>query len=169
MTACAPLCAPPDEQRVTSRPLPQPRLCQNRVTVVRPPVSSAPPKTAGEPGGRKKCRIKAGGRFAPPCRRTPPRRAGRGFSLGGRFDPLLAVAGGRKEGKQRRSRYVPAFFKVHPAGGSRGFWQGSARGHVSPPGGKLGVAPAAIPILAEFRRGYPQILRRLNKVRNPRP
>jgi len=31
----------------------------------------------GEPWGRKQCGLKAGGRFAPSCRLTPPRNAGR--------------------------------------------------------------------------------------------
>ncbi len=40
-----------------------------------------------KPRGRKKSRIKAGGRFGTPGQTTPPRRAGRGLSVGGRFYP----------------------------------------------------------------------------------
>ena len=64
--------------------------CQKRVAGVCHPAKSAQPKVAGEPGGRKKCRIKAGGRLCAPRPATPPRRAGRGFSIGGRnFNFLL--------------------------------------------------------------------------------
>ena len=98
MTACAPLCGPAAVQRVTSRRSPQTQPCQERVASVRHPVNSAPAKVAGEPGGRKMCRIKAGGRLCAPRPATPPRRAGRGFSIGGRnFHFLLGrVAGIRK-------------------------------------------------------------------------
>ena len=41
------------------------------------------PKWAGEPRGRKQCRIKSGGRKASPARLTPPRNAGRGTVLRG--------------------------------------------------------------------------------------
>ena len=90
MTACAPPCGLADARRVTSRSPSQTKLCQKRVAGVRPPVNSAQPKVAGEPGGRKKCRIKRGGRKRSSARETPPRRAGRGFSIGGRnFNFLL--------------------------------------------------------------------------------
>ena len=90
MTACAPLCGLAGIQRVTSRSPLQTPPCQKRVAGVHHPVNSAQPKVAGEPGGRKKCRIKAGGRLRVPRPATPPRRAGRGFSIGGRnFNFLL--------------------------------------------------------------------------------
>ena len=84
VTACAPLCSLAGVQRVTSHRSPQTQPFQKRVASVRHPVNSAPAKVAGEPGGRKKCRIKAGGRLRAPQPATPPRRAGRGFSIGGR-------------------------------------------------------------------------------------
>ena len=84
MTACAPLCGPDGVQRVTSRRSPQTQPCPKRVAGVYHPTNSAQPKVAGEPGGRKMCRIKAGGRLRVPRPATPPRRAGRGFSIGGR-------------------------------------------------------------------------------------
>ncbi len=90
MTACAPLCASSAIWKVTSRRSPQTQPCQKRVAGVCHPAKSAQPKVAGEPGGRKKCRIKAGGRLCAPRPATPPRRAGRGFSIGGRnFNFLL--------------------------------------------------------------------------------
>ena len=90
MTACAPLCGPDGVRRVTSRRSPQTQPCPKRVAGVRHPVNSAQPKVAGEPRGRKMCRIKAGGRLRVPRPATPPRRAGRGFSIGGRnFNFLL--------------------------------------------------------------------------------
>ena len=98
MTACAPLCGLADARRVTSRSPSQTKLCPKRVAGVRHPANSAQLKVAGEPGGRKKCRIKAGGRLRVPRPATPPRRAGRGVSIGGRnFHFLLGrVAGIRK-------------------------------------------------------------------------
>ena len=98
MTACAPLCGLAGVRRVTSRPSPQTPPCQKRVAGVYHPTNSAQPKVAGEPGGRKMCRIKAGGRLCAPRPATPPRRAGRCFSIGGRnFHFLLGrVAGIRK-------------------------------------------------------------------------
>ena len=84
MTACAPLCGLSAIRKVTSRRSPQTQPCQKRVASVRHPVNSAQPKVAGEPGGRKKCRIKAGGRLRAPLPATSPRNAGRGFSIGGR-------------------------------------------------------------------------------------
>ena len=90
MTACAPPCGLAGIQRVTSRSPSQTKLCPKRVAGVRHPVNSAQLKVAGEPGGRKKCRIKAGGRLRVPRPATPPRRAGWGFSIGGRnFNFLL--------------------------------------------------------------------------------
>ena len=90
MTACAPLCGLDGTRKVTSRSPSQTPPCQKRVAGVCHPAKSAQPKVAGEPGGRKKCRIKAGGRLCAPRPATPPRRAGRGFSIGGRnFNFLL--------------------------------------------------------------------------------
>lgn len=90
MTVCAPLCGLAGIRKVTSRCSPQMQPWQKRVAGVRHPAKSAQPKVAGEPGGRKMCRIKAGGRFATLRPATPPRRAGRGFSIGGRnFNFLL--------------------------------------------------------------------------------
>ena len=98
MTACVPLCGPDGVRRVTSRRSPQAQPWQTRMAGVCHPANSAQLKVAGEPGGRKKCRIKAGGRLCAPRPATPPRRAGRGFSIGGRnFHFLLGrVAGIRK-------------------------------------------------------------------------
>ena len=84
VTACAPLCGLAGIRKVTSRCSPQMQPWQKRVAGVRHPAKSAQPKVAGEPGGRKMCRIKAGGRFGAPLPLTPPRRAGRGCSVGGR-------------------------------------------------------------------------------------
>ena len=90
MTDCAPLCGLSAIRKVTSRRSPQTPPCQKRVAGVCHPAKSAQPKVAGEPGGRKKCRIKRGGRLCAPQPATPPRRAGRGFSIGGRnFNFLL--------------------------------------------------------------------------------
>ena len=90
MTACAPLCGLSAIRKVTSRRSPQTQPCQKRAAGVPHTANSAQPKVAGEPGGRKKCRIKAGGRLCAPRPATPPRRAGRGFSIGGRnFNFLL--------------------------------------------------------------------------------
>ena len=90
MTACAPLCSLAGIRRVTNRRSPQTQPCQKRVAGVRHPVNSAQPKVASEPRGRKMCRIKAGGRLCVPRPATPPRRAGLGFSIGGRnFNFLL--------------------------------------------------------------------------------
>ena len=98
MTACVPLCGPDGVRRVTSRRSPQAQPWQTRMAGVCHPANSAQLKVAGERGGRKKCRIKAGGRLCAPRPATPPRRAGRGFSIGGRnFHFLLGrVAGIRK-------------------------------------------------------------------------
>ena len=138
MTACAPLCGPSAIRKVTSHRSPQMRLCPKRVACVRHPTNSAQPKVAGEPGGRKKCRIKAGGRLCVPRPATPPRRAGRGFSIGGRnFNFLLwQVVGIRKFREkiawfQHPTRWlsqvvfrnfagVSAGVIFHPLGASRG-------------------------------------------------
>ena len=86
MTACAPLCSLAGIRWVTNRRSPQAQPCPKCVPSVRHPANSAQPKVAGEPGGRKK----AGGRLRVPRPATPPRRAGRGFSIGGRnFNFLL--------------------------------------------------------------------------------
>ena len=84
VTACAPLCGLRAIRKVTSHCSSQTQPCQKRVVGVRHLVNSAQPKVAGEPRGRKMCRIKAGGRLCAPRPATPPRRAGRGFSIGGR-------------------------------------------------------------------------------------
>ena len=140
MTACAPLCGPSAIRKVTSHRSPQMRLCPKRVACVRHPTNSAQPKVAGEPGGRKKCRIKAGGRLRAPLPATPPRNAGRGFSIGGRFYPLLAVPGGRNEEKQRKNRPVSTFSKVAVTGGFQRFSRNQRGGHFSPPGVNSGVS-----------------------------
>ena len=138
MTACAPLCDPSAIRKVTSRCSPQAQPCQERVPGVRHPVNSAQPKVAGEPGGRKKCRIKAGGRLRAPQPATPPRRAGRRFSIGGRnFNFLLwQVVGIRKFREEiawfqhptrwlsqvvfRNFAGVSAGVSFHPLGSTRG-------------------------------------------------
>ena len=138
MTTCAPLCGLAGIQRVTSRSPSQTPPCQKRVPGVRHPVNSVQPKVAGEPGGRKKCRIKAGGRLRAPQPATPPRRAGRGFSIGGRnFHFLLwQVAGIRKSREKtlafrhfarwlsqvvfRNFAEIGAGVIFHPLGASRG-------------------------------------------------
>ena len=108
MTACAPLCGLVAVQRVTSRRSPQTQPCQKRVACVRHPVELAQPKVAGEPGGRKMCRIKAGGRFRAPGQRTPPRSAGRGFPIGGRnFNFLLWQVVGMKKNKGKTALFQP--------------------------------------------------------------
>ena len=77
VTACAPLCGLRAIRKVTSHCSSQTQPCQKRVAGVRHPVNSAQPKVAGEPRGRKMCRIKAGGRFAPPCQpHRPAKRVG---------------------------------------------------------------------------------------------
>ena len=137
-TACASLCGLAGVQKVTSHLSPQTQACQKRVAGVRYPASSAQPKVAGEPGGRNYSRIKAGGRFGAPGQRTPPRRAGRGFSIGGRnFYFLLGqVVGNRKVREeipwfQHSARWlsqvvfrdfagISAGVIFHPLGSSRG-------------------------------------------------
>ena len=138
MTACAPLCGLAGIQRVTSRLTPQTQPCPKRVAGVRHPVNSAQPKVAGEPGGRKKCRIKAGGRLCAPRPATPPRRAGRGFSIGGRnFHFLLWQVAVNEENREKTASFhhftrwlsqvvfrnfagVSAGVIFHPLGSTRG-------------------------------------------------
>ena len=106
MTACAPLCGLAGVRRVTSRPSPQTPPCQKRVAGVPHTANSAQPKVAGEPGGRKKCRIKAGGRLRAPRPATPPRRAGRGFSIGGRnFNFLLWQVVGISKSREKTAMF----------------------------------------------------------------
>ena len=106
MTACAPLCGLADARRVTSRSPSQTKLCPKRVAGVRHPANSAQLKVAGEPGGRKKCRIKAGGRLRAPRPATPPRRAGRGFSIGGRnFNFLLWQVAVNEENRENTASF----------------------------------------------------------------
>ena len=138
MTACAPLCGLSAIRRVTSRPSSQTKPYPKRVACVRHPVNSAQPKVAGEPGGRKKCRIKAGGRLCAPRPATPPRRAGRGFSIGGRnFHFLLGQVVGISKSREKTSVFrhsarwlsqvvfrgcagISAGVIFHPLGASRG-------------------------------------------------
>ena len=138
MTACVPLCGPDGVRKVTSRRSPQAQPCQKRVAGVRHPAKSARPKVAGEPGGRKKCRIKAGGRLRAPRPATPPRRAGRGFSIGGRnFNFLLWQVVGISKSREKTAMFrlftrwlsqvvfrnfaeISAGVIFHPLGASRG-------------------------------------------------
>mgnify|MGYP001032589512 CR=1 FL=1 len=138
MTACAPLCSLAGVQRVTSRRSPQMQPFQKRVASVRHPVNSAPAKVAGEPGGRKMCRIKRRGRKRPSARETPPRRAGRGFSIGGRnFHFLLWQVAVNEENREKTASFhhftrwlsqvvfrdfagVSAGVIFHPLGSTRG-------------------------------------------------
>ncbi len=157
-----PLCDLPQQEAGRKHLPPQTQPCQNRVACVRHPVNSAQPKVTGEPGGRKVCRIKAGGRFAPPGQRTPPRRAGRGLSVGGRFYPFLAVKGGRKQKEQRENRMVPEHWKVDLKGGFRAIWRRSTRGSFFTPWNQLGglflLCSYSRRNNAESRRGYAQKL-----------
>ena len=106
MTDCAPLCGLSAIRKVTSRRSPQTQPCQKRVAGVCHPAKSAQPKVAGEPGGRKKCRIKAGGRLCAPRPATPPRRAGRGFSIGGRnFNFLLWQVVGISKSREKTAMF----------------------------------------------------------------
>lgn len=138
MTACAPLCGPVGALRVTSHRSPQTMPWQKRVACVRHPANSVQPKVAGEPGDRKKCRIKAGGRFRVPGQRTPPRRAGRDFSIGGRnFHFLLWQVAGIRKFREKADMFrlftrwlsqvvfrdfagISAGVIFHPLGSSRG-------------------------------------------------
>ena len=138
MTDCAPLCGLSAIRKVTSRRSPQTPPCQKRVAGVCHPAKSAQPKVAGEPGGRKKCRIKAGGRLCAPRPATPPRRAGRGFSIGGRnFHFLLWQVVGISKSREKTAMFrlftrwlsqvvfrnfaeIGAGVIFHPLGASRG-------------------------------------------------
>ena len=138
MTACAPLCSLAGIRRVTNRRSPQTQPCQKRVACVRHSVNSAPSEVAGEPRGRKKCRIKAGGRLRVPRPATPPRRAGRGFSIGGRnFHFLLWQVAGISKSREKTAVFrhsirwllqvvfrdfagISAGVIFHPLGASRG-------------------------------------------------
>ena len=138
MTPCAPLCSLAGIRRVTNRRSPQTQPCQKRVASVRHPANSAQPKVAGEPRGRKMCRIKAGGRLCVPRPATPPRRAGRGFSIGGRnFHFLLWQVAVNEENREKTASFhhfarwlsqvvfrnfagVSAGVIFHPLGASRG-------------------------------------------------
>ena len=171
MTACAPLCGLADARRVTSRSPSQTKLCPKRVAGVRHPANSAQLKVAGEPGGRKKCRIKAGGRLCVSRPATPPRRAGRGFSIGGRnFNFLLWQVVGIS-----KSREKPQCLAIPQGGCHRWFseilWK-SARGSFFTPWGQVGghffLCPYSRHNVGGSRRGYTQILRRKTKNKNPR-
>lgn len=138
MTACAPLCGPAGVARVTSRCSPQTTPWQKRVACVRHPANSAQPKVAGEPGGRNYSRIKAGGRLRALLPTTPPRRAGRGFSIGGRnFHFLLWQVAGIRKFREKTAMFrlftrwpsqvvfrdftgIGAGVIFHPLGSSRG-------------------------------------------------
>ncbi len=149
MTTCVPLCGLADARRVTSRSPSQTKLCPKRVAGVRHPANSAQPKVAGEPGGRKKCRIKAGGRLRAPRPATPPRRAGRGFSIGGRnFNFLLWQVVGISENLS-----VSPFYKVTVIGGFQRFYGSRCGGHFSPPGGKSGVSFSSVLTAAAILTG----------------
>ncbi len=138
MTACVPLCGPDGVRRVTSRRSPQAQPWQTRMAGVCHPANSAQLKVAGEPGGRKKCRIKAGGRLRAPRPATPPRRAGRRFSIGGRnFHFLLWQVAVNEENREKTASFhhftrwlsqvvfrnfagVSAGVIFHPLGSTRG-------------------------------------------------
>ena len=140
MTAYAPLCGLTAIRKVTSHRSPQTQPCQKRVPGVRHPVNSAQPKVAGEPGGRKKCRIKAGGRLRVPRPATPPRRAGRRFSIGGRnFNFLLWQVVGISE-----NLIVSPFYKVTVIGGFQRLYGSRCGGHFLPPGVKPGVSFSSV-------------------------
>ncbi len=171
MTACAPLCGPDGVRRVTSRRSPQTQPCPKRVAGVRHPVNSAQPKVAGEPRGRKMCRIKAGGRLRAPRPATTPRRAGRGFSIGGRnFNFLLwQVVGIRKF--REKSAVFHHFTRWLSWVVFRDFAEISA-GVIFPPWGQVGgqffLCPYSRHNVGGSRRGYTQILRRKTKNKSPR-
>ena len=193
MTACAPLCSLAGIRRVTNRRSPQTQPCQKCVAGVHHPVNSAQPKVAGEPGGRKKCRIKAGGRKRPSARETPPRRAGRGFSIGGRnFHFLLWQVAGISKSREKTAvfrhsiRWLLQVVFRDFAGISAGvifYPLGASRGSVFP----LSLQPpqnrrVKAGIFANFRRSIMprekssphrkslpvQILRRKTKNKSPR-
>ncbi len=170
MTACAPPCGLAGIQRVTSRSPSQTQPCQKRVAGVCHPAKSAQPKVAGEPGGRKKCRIKAGGRLCAPRPATPPRRAGRGFSIGGRnFHFLLGRVAGIRKFREKTTvfrhsaRWLSQVVFRNFAGVSAGVSfhpLGSARGSVFTLWGQLGglvfLCPYSRRKTGGFRRGYVQ-------------
>ena len=171
MTACAPLCGLSAIRKVTSRRSPQTQPCQKRAAGVPHTANSAQPKVADEPGGRKKCRIKAGGRLRVPRPATPPRRAGRGVSIGGRnFNFLLWQVVGIS-----KSREKPQCLAIPQGGCHRWFseilWK-SARGSFFTPWGQVGghffLCPYSRHNVGGSRRGYTQILRRKTKNKNPR-
>ena len=154
MTACAPLCGLADARRVTSRSPSQTKLCPKRVAGVRHPANSAQPKVAGEPGGRKKCRIKAGGRLcAPlPASHTAPQSGSGLFHRWSEFQ-LFAVADGRCQKIQRGNRLVSASHKMAVTGGFQKFCGSQRGGHFSPPGVKSGVSFSSALTAAVFSTG----------------
>ena len=193
MTACVPLCGPDGVQRVTSRRSPQTQPWQTRMAGVCHPANSAQLKVAGEPGGRKKCRIKAGGRLCAPRPATPPRRAGRGFSIGGRnFHFLLWQVADIRKFRERTAmfrlftRWLSQVVFRNFTGVSAGvifYPLGASRGSVFP----LSLQPpqnrrVKAGIFANFRRSIMprekssphrkslpvQILRRKTKNKSPR-
>ncbi len=120
-------------------------------------------------GGRKKCRIKRGGRKRPSARETPPRRAGRGFSIGGRdFHFLLwQVAGIRKFRKN------PQCFALSQGGSRRWFseiLQKSTRGSFftlwDQVGGQFFLCPYSHHNTGGSKRGYAQNLMRRKQRRS---
>ena len=139
MTACAPLCASSAIWKVTSRRSPQTQPCQKRVAGVCHPAKSAQPKVAGEPGGRKKCRIKAGGRLrAPPASHTAPQSGAGLFHRWSEFS-LFAVTDGRCQKIQRGNRLVSASHKMAVTGGFQKFCGSQRGGQFSPSGVNSGV------------------------------
>lgn len=153
MTACAPLCGLAGVAGVTSRPSPQTPPWQKRVACVRHPANSAQPKVAGEPGGRKMCRIKAGGRFgAPPASHTAPQSGSGLFHRWSEFS-LFAGTGGRKSKSQRGNCLVSAFRKVAVTGGFQRFCGDQRGGHFSSPGVKPGVCFSSALTAAVFSAG----------------
>ena len=153
VTACAPLCSLAGIRRVTNRRSPQTQPCQKRVASVRHPANSAQLKVAGEPGGRKKCRIKAGGRLRVLRPATPPRRAGRGFSIGGRnFNFLLWQVVSISKFREKTSvfrysaRWLSQVVFRDFSGDQRG-------GHFSPPGVKSGVSFSSVLTAAAILAG----------------
>ncbi len=109
-------------------------------------------------GGRKKCRIKAGGRFgAPPAVNTAPQSGSGLFHRWSEFQ-LLAVAGGRKQEIQSGKRLISGFPEVAVSGGFGAFLRGSLRGSVftlwGHVGGLLQLNPYSRHILDGSKRGY---------------
>ena len=144
MTDCAPLCGLSAIRKVTSRRSPQTQPCQKRVAGVCHPAKSAQPKVAGEPGGRKKCRIKAGGRLrAPPASHTAPQSGAGLFHRWSEFS-LFAVTDGRCQKIQRGNRLVSASHKMAVTGGFPEFHGSQCGGHFLPPGGKSGVSFSSV-------------------------